>query len=173
MDNSDTCERIIELLIAEQRKVQASGSLIATIMMTYSFIDAMAWASLPEGRDEVKRTDFISWVESWMQTSAPFEYQYNGDDVYNARCAMLHTLSPQIRRGGRRFGYHGGIPHRYRPDIAQDLVMVSVPLLVNDLWSDVSRFMLFERQGQNYSRIADRFGEMFNQLPYSANSGSN
>jgi hypothetical protein len=109
--------------------------------MTYVLIDSIARAGLPTGRNDVKKDDFVSWVDKYMKTATPAEYQYAGIDVYNARCGMLHTFTAQIHKAARHFGYHDGSPHRYRPDIDARLVMISVPLLIDDFWAAVARFL--------------------------------
>ncbi len=166
IDPQDT----VQFLVGELKKVYDSKSMVGAIIMTYVLIDSMARAGLPAGRNDVKRDDFVAWVDKYMKTATPAEYQYAGIDVYNARCGMLHTFTAQIHKPARHFGYHDGSPHRYRPDIDARLVMISVPLFIDDFWVAVARFLADKHSGPDYAVVQSRFGEMFAAYPYKGKS---
>jgi len=163
-------EEIVRMLVDQLKTVLASGAALGPIIMAFVFIDAMARAGLPSNRNKVEGADFIGWVDKYMRTSDPCEYQYVGVDVYNARCAMLHTLTPQMHKDGRIFMYHDGVPHRYRPDLHANVVVISVPLFIDDLWTAVARFIADARSGSSWELVASRFNEMFAIVPYSGPS---
>src|SRR5256885_1307348 len=84
------------------------GYAMPGLILLYSLVDTMAWLSLPEGVEDVKGTDFIGWVRTYglEQRVAPC----TADELYGARCGLLHSFSPDSRRSRR-----GGIrPIYYR-----------------------------------------------------------
>jgi hypothetical protein len=76
---------------------------------------------------------------------------------------MLHTMSPQAKK----IAFHDGDMHRFRPDIDPDFVGLSLPLLYDDLWTAIARFLADERRGPKYELVQARFGEMFRFIPFS------
>ena len=50
-------------MIREIKRVEASGSTVATIVMVYVCIDALAALALPRGREVQGRADYIAWVD--------------------------------------------------------------------------------------------------------------
>src|SRR5690349_8468007 len=98
-------------LLHEIARCQDAGATSAAAVMVYVGIDVMAFLSMPAGQEKQGRADFISWVDAYLRAAAESTYQYDGRDVYGARCAMLHTYSieadyhqqnPQVKK----FGYH-------------------------------------------------------------------
>jgi hypothetical protein len=67
--------------------------------------------------------------------------QYDGVDLYGARCALLHTSSAQIGKRPRHVGYHDSNFHAYNPANHPDFVVLGIELLKDDLWTAVARFI--------------------------------
>ena len=93
--------------------------------------------------------------------------RYFGRDLYAARCAMLHTYSPQMRKNQKRIGYHDGSHHRYGRDIDPSLIMLSVPMLKDDFCMAVSHFLQASRAGPHWAFVRSRFEDMFQVFPFS------
>ncbi len=58
-------------------------------------------------------------------------------------------------------GYLDGFPHRYRPDIGPDLILLSAEALVADLWRGVAEFVADQRRSGNDALCQERFNEIF------------
>jgi hypothetical protein len=163
-------EDVIAQLVGEMRKLRGAGVIASAAMLTYVIIDAMAHISRPTIAARATNADFKAWVDRYMHVREPAEYRYSGEDLYSARCDLLHTFSNQLRLNRKHFGYHDGYPHRYRPDIAPNVVMLSVDALADDLWQGVSEFLAEERAGNRYPLIVQRFNDIFAFVPFQPTS---
>jgi hypothetical protein len=69
------------------------------LILLYSAIDALAWASLSSG--DVTRSDFCNWVSQYMDPQS--RLSCSSEDLYAARCGMLHssTAESKMSREGR------------------------------------------------------------------------
>jgi hypothetical protein len=156
-------------MVAEVQKTVGAESWVGTVALVYVFIDSMAWTGLPTKQQEVTGRDFIDWVNRYMVVPGEVaEYHYKGEDLYAARCGFLHTYSMKTSATGKRFGYHDGTPHRYRPDIDASLVVLSVPLLVDDLWAAVARYVAEVRRRGDAGVVEERMDQMLQTLPFKA-----
>lgn len=54
------------------------------VLLTYCAMDAMAFLSMPEGKQKIGRSDFKDWVKKYMKTDSVQPYQYNEEDLYGA-----------------------------------------------------------------------------------------
>lgn len=82
----------ITILFKANRNVQA-------LVVLYSAIDTLAWASLSTG--DVSRSDFCRWVNVYLKPES--ELGCSAEDLYGARCAILHssTAESKMSRDGR------------------------------------------------------------------------
>lgn len=138
----------------------------ATMILTYSAIDAMAFLSMPENKREVRRTDFINWVENYMQTDSNQPYQYQGIDLYSARCGIVHRYgaTSRLSDSGRCkvFNYHNGSEHIYRPKVHENLVAISVQRFINDFFRAMSKFLRNALRNEELRRrIENRIRHLF------------
>jgi hypothetical protein len=69
------------------------GKWLQCLVVLYSAIDTLAWSTVPQG--DVRRTDFISWVERYMRPQE--QLGCTAADLYAARCGLLHSSSAQSR----------------------------------------------------------------------------
>jgi len=83
----------------------------AVIVLIYAGIDAMGYTTLPPDEEEVTRNQFIAWANKYIRF--PGSEQLTGEELYAARCAVLHTYgveSKLSRKGAcRKVGYYEGI----------------------------------------------------------------
>jgi len=158
-------EIVVADLVAEMRRIRGADSIASAAILVYVVIDAMAHISRSATVDRATNVDFKAWVNQYMHSRSS-EYQYSGEDLYAARCDLLHTFSNQFRATKKNFAYHDGSPHRYRPDIDPNLVMLSVDDLVDDLWQGMSEFLADARRGSDYALIVQRFNEVFAFAPF-------
>jgi hypothetical protein len=153
-------------MLKELEAIFKAGALSSAVIVTFSFMDAMAWLALEKGREQVKAVDFEQWVDAYLKTDEPAEYQYTGLDVYQARCAISHTYSAQYDRKNKKspktFSYWDGGLQRFNPDIDPNLVIISVPLLVADfMGSIISFFDAALKDRELKERIDSRVTKMF------------
>ncbi len=122
-----------------------NGAITGALILTYAAIDAMAFLSMPENRKEVNRSNFISWVETYMKTDPKQPYQYQGIDLYGARCGLVHRYgaTSRLTDSGRckAFSYHDGSEHIYKPIIHEDFVAISYPRFINDFFRAMKKFL--------------------------------
>jgi hypothetical protein len=112
--------------------------------MVYVGIDTMALLACPLGQTEQAKKDFIAWVDKYLRADSASDYQYEGADVYAARCALLHSYGSIAKdhRGAkppRQFGYIDDGPHR--KDETARLVVVSVAALIDDYYQASESFV--------------------------------
>ena len=153
-------------MLRELKAVLKGEALSSAVIVTFSFMDAMAWLVLEKGREQVKAVDFERWVDAYLKTDEPTEYQYTGLDVYQAKCAISHTYSAQHDRKNKRnpktFSYWDGRTHRFNPDIDPRLVIISAPLLVHDFMGAIMSFFDAASKDQELKeRIDSRITKMF------------
>ena len=107
------------------------------LILVYAAIDAMAFLSMQESQKEVHRKDFINWVEKYMKTDSKQPYQYQGIDLYSARCGIVHRYGATSRLSDigqcKIFNYHNGSEHIYKPTVHEDLVAISWHRFINYL----------------------------------------
>lgn len=118
----------------------------AATILIYAAMDAMAYLGIPESQEEVGKADFITWAAAHIRL--PGKEQLTGEDLYGARCAMLHAYGVRSRmsRGGRcrLIGYmdKSNPPLRYNATVSQELVLVSVPALADALFAGIDRYLV-------------------------------
>jgi len=77
--------------------------LMPALVQMYSLIDSMSWIYMPRNKTDNTREDFINWVNTFLLKNSLLEC--NAWDLYAARCAIVHTMSPRaklIREGKAR-----------------------------------------------------------------------
>jgi len=131
------------------------------VILIYSAIDAMAFLSMPQGRNRVQRDDFVNWCDRYMKFNC--DHSPSGLELYSARCAMLHTYG--VKSGltqnnrARMVGYMDlSVPAvRFDASVSKELVIVSIHALrevlfvgidqfLIDVFSDQSRVPVFEKR---------------------------
>jgi hypothetical protein len=98
---------------------------------------------MPAGKKKNDRSDFIEWVDRYVTRYGPrtYEYHYNGADLYQARCSLVHTMSSESAKTPMRFqDIDDGPPHRHRPDIDKNFVILNLASLQDDFFAGVARF---------------------------------
>ncbi len=157
-------------LLSEITKCQDAGAVSATAVMVYIGIDVMAFLSMPAGQGKQGRQDFVAWVDQYLKAAPESTYQYDGRDVYGARCALLHTYAVEVdyhqqNPDVKKFGYHDGGQHAYNSAIDDKLVVIGINSLVHDFMGSVGAFVqgmiadvaLRERAAGRIPRIVDVF----------------
>lgn len=148
-----------------------SGCIGSCLILIYSGIDTMAFLDMPENQPKVTRLDFIRWAERYIRF--PCKEQLTGADLYGARCAMVHQygIDSDMSRGGecRRIGYMDkGVPEiKFNPEIAKDLVVVSVEALKKAFSDGVDQFLVQAFADRAKASIVEkRLHELLQAFPY-------
>lgn len=117
----------------------------AATILIYSGIDTMSSLTIPEGQN-VTRSDFVRWTQKYISLCK--EYAVSGDELYSARCAMLHSYSTDsdMTRNGRcrQIAYMDNSvpPVRFDPSVSNDLVLISVSGLAKVFSDGIDRFLI-------------------------------
>jgi hypothetical protein len=142
----------------------------SAVILIFSGIDSMAFLNMPESQTDVKRTDFIDWVDRYMKF--PCKEKLTGADLYGARCAMLHTygvVSKMSRDGKcRMVGYMSeSVPEiRFNPGVNKNFVLVSVPALAESFYKGIDEFLVNLFTNKEKVRVAeDRLKWFVQELP--------
>lgn len=136
----------IKGLVQEIKRCEEAGLTMATLALCYVCIDMLAYLSMPAGKVAQTRDDFITWVNLYLKGHPSQPYQYDGLDVYAARCAVLHSFGSeaQLHRndaGIKLFGYHDGGKHNFEPAVNPRLVLIAMASFTNDVVIGVLDFM--------------------------------
>jgi hypothetical protein len=164
-------------LLHEITKCQDAGATASTAIMVYIGIDVMAFLAMPPGHPRQTRDDFIAWVNQYLHAAPNSAYQYDGRDVYGARCAMVHTYSIEAdyhaqNPGVKRFGYHDGGGHAYDPVADAGLVIIGINSLVHDFVQAVGRFIQTMIADEALrQRVAERIPQVVQSFPFNAGDG--
>lgn len=126
----------------------------AGLVLLYAWIDRMAWLSV--AADESTGQDFKNWINNYLFS----EYQLpcSADDLWAARCAILHTGSPNARdtNQGRakRILYYGGDTHKFISN-QEDTIMLKVKDLHVAFLGAIINFAGHLKQNQSALTVAN------------------
>jgi hypothetical protein len=161
----------IMMLLNEITTCRDAGAVSTTAIMVYIGIDVMAFLAMPPNQESQKRQDFIDWVDTYLKADSKSTYQYDGRDVYGARCSMVHTYAieadyHQKNLDVKKFGYHDGGLHVYNPAIDKKLVMIGINSLVNDFMKGMESFVLNMKKDTDLRRrVAARVPKIIEIFP--------
>lgn len=86
-------KKAIQDFITSINFCNSQGLMMPTLVQIYSFIDAFAWLSRPDGKDYSDRNDFFNWVDNFVLIDSTLKC--NSLDLYSARCSILHSMTPR------------------------------------------------------------------------------
>jgi hypothetical protein len=145
-------------LLKEIGRARDADATVAALAMIYVGLDTMALLACPLGQQSQTRGDFIAWVNRYLRADPTSDYQYEGIDVYAARCAVLHRYGSvaSLHTGPnppRKFGYLDNGPHRV--DETERLVLISVAVLEHDFSKAVKTFVTEMKSSSDLKRRVD------------------
>ncbi|MHB8869074.1 MAG: hypothetical protein ACYC6T_02120 [Thermoleophilia bacterium] len=80
----------------------------SALVLVYSAIDVCAW--LASDTEETTRSTFTGWVDRYLLPARKLDC--TSDELYGARCGLLHTFTPESRQSRegkvRTIGYAWG-----------------------------------------------------------------
>lgn len=137
------------------------------VLLTYCAMDAMAYLSMLEGKQKVGRSDFKDWIKKYMKTDSAQPYQYNEEDLYGARCGIVHTYGAEsdLSRENKckKIVYKPNcLRHFYEPTKHPDLVVLGIELFIRDFYDAVDNFLAdIENDDNLRKRIENRLPKLF------------
>jgi len=141
-----------------------------SLMLTYATIDIMAWLDRDESHQDVQRSDFIKWVETYLLPNS--QLPCTAIDLYAARCSLIHSYSAESRLS--REGNASEIFYAWGTADEQDLQKlinlegsrdakaVQVEKLLAALKQGVKQFITKVRHSQ---MVMDRAEKFFANMP--------
>ena len=151
---------------------------MAAVALAFVCIDTLAYLSMPSEQTSQARSDFISWVNTHLKGDTSQPYQYEGRDVYAARCSVLHVFgSREENRTGRtitirKFGYHDGGLHAFDPSVSSNLVIIGVASFLNDVVIAVGSFIAECKVDISLRRrVEGRLATLLQVFPFSQGIG--
>lgn len=148
----------------------------SAVILILSGIDSMAYLGMPEGQEDVSRSDFVNWAERYIRF--PCNQQLAGLDLYGARCAMLHSFSAvsALSRQGkcRVIGYMDrSIPEiRDDPKIAAHFVLVSIAALADAFFAGIDQFLVDVFKDRERAKLVEgRMRRLVHCLPVGGKPG--
>ena len=148
-------------LISQIQTCEAAGATSAGLAMSYICLDTMTFLSLPNDRETQGRADFVAWVDTYLKAHPDQTYQYQGLDVYGARCAMLHAFGSEVNfhtqfPNAKIFGYNDGGRHIFDPAIDPRLVLIGTASFFDDVIKAVGGFMTVCQQNDELRARVER-----------------
>jgi hypothetical protein len=137
------------------------------VILTYCAMDAMAFLSMPEGKQKVGKSDFKVWVRKYLKTDSVQPYQYNEEDLYGARCGIVHTYGAEsdLSRENKckKIVYKPNcLKHFYDPAKHPDLVVLGVDLFIRDFYDAICKFLAdIEKDDNLRKRVEKRLPNLF------------
>lgn len=157
--------------IQQIKALENAGFDTAAVVMVYIGIDMMCLLSLPAGENKQTRRHFKEWVDEFMTGHPDQPYQYDSDDIYAARCSMLHCYGSEADTHNENpeikiIGYHDGGKHSHDPNIDPRLVLLGMKSFINDYVCAVDKFL--EKAGNDLDlkqRIESRLDKVLATFP--------
>lgn len=159
-------------LFAGMKACLAAQHIGSALVLAYSLIDVLAWLSLPESKDDVSGQDFMDWAKEYVIPSGNLDC--TGDDLYAARCGVLHTFTPGSRmaRKGKavQIVYSWGSKKPYSRKKLEALnirfIMIHVDTLCAAIERGADRFWKHIEADRERLAVANRRADkLFNDAP--------
>jgi hypothetical protein len=135
-----------DLLHAVDDAFKREAPLPAFILL-YSSIDILSSLTRPIGSDDTSGLVFKNWVGKYMLSGSPLTC--NEEDIWGARCGLLHTYTIQSRLSRQRVarelhyisdkGFANFLQQQVDPN-AKDKVFVCLPDLISAFVDAIMRF---------------------------------
>lgn len=133
-------------LVSELKQCDEGGMITASIALAFICIDTFSNLARPTNKSRGTRSDFIEWVDQYLEEHPDQPYKYRGKDVYAARCAFLHTYGSEAQLHEKdsniiKFGYYDGGEHKYNVDIDPTKAIIGTRSFINDVVNASKSFL--------------------------------
>ena len=162
---TDALRRTIADLVKSVDLLHKKGLCLPSIMMTYVAIDILASLARPANAQETSGTNFRAWVDQYLLPGS--RLKCNADDIWGARCGLLHTYTPESRHSrdgrARKLFYISGVLDESARGTTQFVFGGYVAVVSQDLFDALSkglqRFMdAFETDPELRERVTSSYG---------------
>jgi len=144
------------------------------LILIYSGIDAMSYLSMPPQQDEVQSKDFIQWADKYMSPYLSNRItRVTGDELYSARCAMVHTYSVESRKTkngrARILGYivGGNQSIIWNPKVNSNVVLIRLETLRDAFFTAIDKFLIQAYADKQKQPILEaRLRKLLTTIPY-------
>jgi hypothetical protein len=119
--------------------------LVSAVALIYSCIDSLAALTRPPNQPDTTRVEFINWVNRYLIPS--HHLSCSAEDIYGARCGILHTYSPdsRMRRKGQAqalvYYWKSGPPPNATIPLPPDAIIIALEDLISTLEQAVENFL--------------------------------
>lgn len=93
--SSSTLETQAQHLLSSINLCFKSQFITPSLLLIYATIDIMAWLDRDKNHQDVQRSDFIKWVETYLLPNS--QLSCTAIDLYAARCSLIHSYSAESR----------------------------------------------------------------------------
>jgi hypothetical protein len=146
----------------------------ACLILIYCGIDAMSYLDMPPSQEEVHANDFIQWAERYLSPNLKNQAtQITGEELYSARCAVVHTYTVESRKtksgSTRVIGYAvgGGQSIVWDAKVAPNLVLLRLEALRDAFFTAIDRFLTEGYADKQKQPILEtRLRNLLNTIPY-------
>lgn len=146
----------------------------ACLILIYCGIDAMSYLDMPPSQEEVHTNDFIQWAERYLSPNLKNQAtQITGEELYSARCAVVHTYTVESRKtksgSTRAIGYAvgGGQSIVWDAKVAPNLVLLWLEALRDAFFTAIDRFLTEGYADKQKQPILEtRLRNLLNTIPY-------
>jgi len=160
----------IDQLFNATRACLDNDHLESAMILVYSGIDAFAWLNRPSNIEDVRRTDFEQWVDTYLLPDSGLNC--SSSDLYAARCGLVHSNTSESRlnredRAHKVFYYRQG--EGVKVGIIQLLMnerlppwFIDIDHLVRVLGTAIERFLVSVRADQQkLELVSNRIRESY------------
>ena len=119
--------------------------LVSGVSLIFSAIDALSALTWPKSQPDTDREVFKKWVTKYLQ---PESYlNCNADDLYAARCGVLHTYTADSRESRNHkarpivYQWQDGPRADASTPLPKDTLIVRVEALHNSFKTAISKFL--------------------------------
>ena len=130
------------------------------VLLTYCAMDAMAFLSMPKGKQKVGRSDFKNWIEKYMKTDTEQPYQYDKEDLYGARSGIVHTYGVEsdlsrLNKCKKIVYKPNCLKHFYKPEKDPYTVVLGVNLFIRDFYDAVDKFLVDIENDESLRKLVE------------------
>ena len=146
----------------------------ACLILIYCGIDTMSYLDMPTNQAEVHADDFIQWAERYLSPNLKNQAtQITGEELYSARCAVVHTYTVESRKtksgSARAIGYTigGGQSVVWDAKVAPGLVLLRLETLRDAFFTAIDTFLIEGYADKLKQPILEtRLRNLLNTIPY-------
>jgi hypothetical protein len=134
----------------------------------------MSYLDMPLDQAEVHANDFIQWAERYLSPNLKNQAtQITGEELYSARCAVVHTYTIESRKtksgSTREIGYVIGEGQSIAWDakVAPNVVLLRLETLRDAFFTAIDRFLIEGYADKQKQPILEaRLIKLLNTIPY-------